>query len=197
MGCRIVEEWLHELASTLGGFRLRSCEGTEGNQHGAVNCPGIIQEHADYLLKAFYLFGVKRSRSVGVLGVLCSGTVGGCRPRMRRVLWCTGWDMLETCEGLVNVAWHANINVPCCPIPLQGHPKVLLCGSVDCYGIMFLESGDKVLGIILSSIFHKEIIDDKAKGSGSCFVGKQTGNEAGLDVARCFKEDKKLIIGER
>jgi hypothetical protein len=65
VGSGVIEEMIDVFECFGGYFSLCSGQGSDCYEHGAVDCSGIVQEAAQYLLKAFNLLCRQLRRCVG------------------------------------------------------------------------------------------------------------------------------------
>ena len=59
MGGGVVQELGNGNGGGFGAIVLLGCEGVKGDEHGAVDCPCVVEKGADHLLETFELSGVK------------------------------------------------------------------------------------------------------------------------------------------
>ena len=87
VGIGIAEEPQGCIVGLFGGLRLLGREGAKGDEHGGINCDGLIEECANYLLhKVNGLWG-KHGGVIGVFGVLDFGAICWGFPGMWGILW--------------------------------------------------------------------------------------------------------------
>jgi len=87
VGGTIIEQVHEGLHGGLHAVSLLGGKGTKGNQHGGVNCTGIIQEDTNNFLDTFAISSIKGSGVVWGRGILDFGTITGVLPSV--------WGMLR------------------------------------------------------------------------------------------------------
>ena len=106
MGGGVVQELGDGDGGGFGAVVLLGGKGAKGDEHGAVDGPGVVEEGADDFLEAFELSGVEWRGIVGGCGVLNGGSVGWWCPGVWGVLGTSVWGVGESVDGLGDVAGH-------------------------------------------------------------------------------------------
>ncbi len=111
-----VHEGLHE---GLGAVGLFGGQGAKGNEHGRVHSMGIVEEDTNDFLDTFSVSSIKRGGVVRFRGVLDFHTISGALPGMGGMFWVHGMGMAKMEEGMFNIAWHGDVNMPLIIVPFQ------------------------------------------------------------------------------
>ena len=90
---------------------------SKGNDHGGVNCNGIVEQCADDLVEKVEIFGVKAGRRVVGFGVFDAVTKDRAVPLMWGILRASRRKVLKFVQGFHNVGRHGNIVVAAIVIP--------------------------------------------------------------------------------
>ena len=103
---------------------------SKGNEHGGVNCNGIVEQRADDLLDEDVRFGGKVERRVVGFGVLDAGTKNGEVPEMKGILGADRRKVLKSVQGLWNVGQHGDIIGAASVIPGEGESVEEVGGTI-------------------------------------------------------------------
>ena len=105
MGCTVIEEVCGCACGGFGAFGLGCCEGAEGDEHGAIDGSGVIQEGANDFLDALALVSFQWGGIIGC-GVLDFGAVVWRRPWIRRIGDGKFSGAAESFDGFLDVLGH-------------------------------------------------------------------------------------------
>jgi len=186
MGGTIIEQvheglhgGLHGAGSLLGG------KGTKGNQHGGVNCMGIIQEDTNNFLDAFAIVSIKGSSVVWCRGILDFGTITGVLPSVWGMLRTSGMGVTKVQKGMFNIARHGQINGMVGIVPLEGEAAVTGGGPIFGDMIMAPEGSEEVVGIVLVGVANDKVIHNQGEADVAGIMLPETRGEwAGVITMR-------------
>jgi len=119
-GTMIIEQVCEGLHGGLHAVGLLGGKGTKGNQHGRVNCMGIIAEDFNNFLDVLAISSIKGSGVVRCRGILDFGAIIGVLPSVWGMLRAVGMGVTKVQEGMLNVARHGEINSVLGIVPLEG-----------------------------------------------------------------------------
>ena len=89
-------------------------------------------------------------------GPICGGVVGvGLILGVLR-----GW-MVESNQGIVDVAWHEKVDFTLSVIPIEGEAKVFPAGPILRNFVVGLECRNEVVGVFFTNVFYAKVIHDK------------------------------------
>ena len=86
------------------------------------------------------------------------------------------YDVGESLEGSLNVAWHVQVDSAVLIVPFQVNSTELFCLPVLGDGVLGLQGFHEVVSMFFANIFDAEVIDNEAEGDGSGFVGEEAWN---------------------
>jgi len=119
VGGTIIEQVHEGLHGGLHAVSLLGGKGTKGNQHGGVNCTGIVEEDTNNFLD------ICNQQHQGqwcgwCWGILDFGAITGVLPSVWDMLRALGIGVTKAQEGMLNVARHGEINSVLGIVPLEG-----------------------------------------------------------------------------
>jgi len=184
------------LGSGFSAIGLGGSESAEGDEHGRVNGPGIVEESADDFLETSEAGGIKGCGRVVRFGELGGLAIGRRCPGVWCVLGAMGWVMLELMEGLFNVARHGHVDSAGDVVPLECHAKEAFAGPLGGDVIERRESVNEVLGMFLPNILDSKVVDDEAEGDGTGGMSEEAGSVFGGTVTVSGKVFDEAVVGE-
>ena len=196
LGSDVVKELVDLAHSVLCRGRLLRRDGTEGHQHGAVDCTCVIKESTKDLLYVLFKGGIKER--LGVFGfrelLLCSivgGSVG-----VRLVLSMFRAFTIEAFEGIGDVIRHGEMDLSLGVIPVKSKSEVAFAFPVFSDVVMLFDGVDEVGGVFFAYVFHSEIVDNEEERDGSPIVRPQTRCVLALVVSLTVEALFEELLGE-
>jgi hypothetical protein len=174
---------------------LFACYCAECHEHGEVDSAGIVENAPDDALDVFDVCVAEGGRHVGREGMLGFaakmfrlGSVG----TMLRLWW---GGMLVFLQLFDDVGRHGNVEGACVVISFEAYAAVEV--SVPIFGefIFFFDALDKVVDILLTGIFHAEIVDDKCEGDGACRMLPEAGSLLAFEISVGGKAILEELVG--
>jgi hypothetical protein len=109
---------------------------------------------------------------------------------MEGMLGFQGDGMVQTEKCLVDILWHADVDVLGGGVPSEVKSQVFGAGPVSGDGRLGGESGNEVIGIFLADIHHTKIINNEAKGDGAGVMSKKARGVFAFAVAMLGEVDE-------
>jgi len=178
VGGTIIEQVHEGLHGGLHAVSLLGGKGTKGNQHGGVNCMGVIQEEdTNNFLDAFAISSIKGSGVVWCRGTLDFGTKTGALPSVWGMLRVFGLGVMKAQKGTFNIARHGQINSTLGIVPVEGEATVT--GGCPIFGdmIMVPEGSEEVVGIVLVGVANGKIIHNQGEADVTGIMLPETRGE--------------------
>ena len=69
--------------------------------------------------------------------------------------------MVETNQGIVDVAWHGKVDLVLGVVPIEGEAKVFPAGPILRNLIVRLECRNEVVSVFFANVFDPEIVHNK------------------------------------
>jgi hypothetical protein len=122
--------------------------------------------------------------------------------------------MLKLGESLCNVAKHGHQDGARCEVPIESETEVAVAGPFEGDGVEGLESGGKLLDVLVAGVLDSEVITKQTEEDRTGSMGEDTGSVfcgcvtefgeilLGLDrhssaVARCAELNLATVVGRR
>ena len=99
------------------------------------------------------------------------------------VLWISRVFVVKTFEGVLHVRQHGQVDLASRVVPIDVHAKVSGADPVVVDGIVFLQDGHEVVGVLFAGVFHSKIVHAKGESDGSPLVGPEARDKGALAIA--------------
>ncbi len=113
------------------------------------------------------------------------------------------WTMLRLWRGGMfvflqlfdDVAWHGNVKGACVIIPFEVYAAVEVAVPIFSEFIFFIDALDKVVDVLLTRIFHPEIVNNRCEGDGACCVLPEAGSLLAFKISVWGKAFLEELVG--